>query len=435
MLIQYLISAAATSLGTLLQNFLVTRTVTVHHPRLFVALSSGLAVALWSVNQYILTEPHWVCDLLVILQLLLFAVLFTARGQRVKGLFSITFFLALQLVTNYSVGLFAFPIAVRLGYPEEALLRGLPSILLTFLCYFLYCPIVVLVQRVLQKRLTGLRLPLLPMLFLVIPLSQVLGLYILIDMDLMAVQGGSISPIYAITILLSLSADIVFCIGLQKIRKTDRFEQQIRTAQEQLNVQTSYYDQLRDNILAINQIRHDLSNQLQAAYHLLEQGEHTLARSQLDQLQSNIQKKVGPNFCANLVVDAVLSSKANLCQEQGILLDINANLPEELPIDSAHLCSAFSNLLDNSIQGVLSSKENEKHIELRAALQSDCLVIRCSNPALPTAAKRHSGDILRPHGLGLDILRQIAAQYDGTLVTEYQNHCFEAVLILKYKNT
>lgn len=432
MLLQYLISAAATSLGTLLQNFLVTRTVTVHHPRLFVALSTGLAVAVWSVNQYILTEPHWACDFLVILQLLLFAVLFTAKGQRVKGLFSITFFLALQLVTNYSVGLFAFPIAVHLGYPEEALLRGLPSILLTFFCYFLYCPIAVLMQRVLQKRLTGLRLPFLPMLFLLIPLSQVLGLYILIDMDLMAVQGGSISPIYAITILLSLSADIVFCIGLLKIRKTERFEQQIHMAQEQLNVQTSYYGQLRENILAINQIRHDLNNQLQAAYYLMEQGEHTLARSQLDRLQSSLQNRVGPRFCANLVVDAVLTQKADLCRKEGIHLDIHAVLPEELPIDSAHLCSAFSNLLDNSIQGALSCTKQERIIELRSALQSDCLIIHCSNTALPPAQKRRSENILRPHGLGLDILHRIAAEYDGALETKYENDRFETCLILKY---
>ena len=432
MLLQYLISAAATSLGTLLQNFLVTRTVTVHHPRLFVALSTGLAVAVWSVNQYILTEPHWACDLLVILQLLLFAVLFTARGQRVKGLLSITFFLALQLVTNYSVGSFAFPIAVRLGYPEEALLRGLPSILLTFFCYFLYCPIVVLVQRILQKRLTGLRLPLLPMLFLLIPLSQVLGLYILIDMDLMAVQGGSISPIYAITILLSLSADIVFCIGLLKIRKTDRLEQHIRMAQEQLNVQTSYYSQLQENILTINQIRHDLNNQLQTAYYLMEQGETFQARSQLDQLQRSLQNRIGPRFCANLVVDAVLAQKADLCRKEGIHLDIYADLPEMLPIDSAHLCSAFSNLLDNGIQGSLACAEQQKLIELKSVLQSDCLIIRCSNTAQPPAHKRHSENILRSHGLGLDILRRIADEYDGQLETRYENGRFETDLILKF---
>ena len=435
MLLQHLLNAVATSLGTLLQHFLLTQTVPMHRPRLFVALGTGLPVAIWFVNIYILAEPHWICDFLVLLEIPLFTILFTAKGHRSKGLFSMTIFLALQMLTNYAVGMFVFPIAAGLGIPKEALLIEPLSLPMTVLCFFLYYPTALLAHRVLRKFLAGLRFSLLPLLFLIIPLSQALILYILIGMDLMSMFGSRISPIYALAILLALSADLVFCIGLQKIRKTDRFEQQIRTAQEQLNVQTSYYNQLRDNILAINQIRHDLSNQLQAAYHLLEQGEHTLARSQLDQLQSNIQKKVGPNFCANLVVDAVLSSKANLCQEQGILLDINANLPEELPIDSAHLCSAFSNLLDNSIQGVLSSKEKEKHIELRAALQSDCLVIRCSNPALPTVAKRHSGDILRPHGLGLDILRQIAAQYDGTLVTEYQNHCFEAVLILKYKNT
>lgn len=432
MLLQYMINAFATSLGTLLQNYLVTRTVSVHRPRLFVALSTGLAVAMWSVNQYILTEPYWACDFLVILELFLLPVLFTIRGQRVKGLFSITLFLALQLATNYAVGLFAFPLAVCLGYPEEFLLKGPISILMTFLCFCLYCPIALLAHRVLQKRLKDLRFPLLPMLFLIIPLSQSLILYILIDMDLMAVQGGNLSPIYAITILLSLSTDIMFCIGLLKIRKADRLEQHIRMAQEQLNIQTNYYSQLRENILKINQIRHDLNNQLQTAYYLMEQGENTQARSQLDRLQSSLQNRVGPRFCANLVVDAVLSQKADLCRNEGIRLVIHAHLPEMLPIDSAHLCSAFSNLLDNSIQGSLDCAEQEKVIELRSALQADCLIIHCSNTAQPPAHKRRSENILRSHGLGLDILRWIAEEYGGRLETGYKNGRFETCLILKF---
>lgn len=49
----------------------------------------------------------------------------------------------------------------------------------------------------------------------------------------------------------------------------------------------------------------------------------------------------------------------------------------------------------------------EKTIELRAAVQKDCLVIRCRNTAAAPEKKDRS-DPLRSHGLGLDILSRLA---------------------------
>ena len=435
MFLLFLIHLVAVFLGSILQVILLCKTVQVHKPRIYIWLNIFIAISIWCINNYLLPETSAFLGLIMAIQYPVSTVLFAQKGQRLKAMVAISVYIGVQMIVVWLVGLVAFPVGEQLGYSAADLRSKEIAPLMSLICLFVYWPIVLYTQRLIKKLLDKQFSFLWQMIFLPIPISQIIILNILTNLMPKTEIMSGLNPELALVILLSLIADAAFFVGILKIKKNSRLEEQIHAAQEQLNVQTRYYDQLQENILAINQIRHDLSNQLQTAYHLLEQGEHSLARSQLDQLQSNIQKKVGPNFCANLVVDAVLSSKANLCQEQGILLDINANLPEELPIDSAHLCSAFSNLLDNSIQGVLSSKEKEKHIELRAALQSDCLVIRCSNPALPTVAKRHSGDILRPHGLGLDILRQIAAQYDGTLVSEYQNHCFDAVLILKYKNT
>ncbi len=435
MFFQLIIHAIVVSLGPILQHILLTHAIPMYNPRLFIGLSASCNVVLWAVNNYLLPAPSILVDYLILAELPLAAFLFAQKGNRIRSVFLMTIYVGLQMVAVYLLGLVAFPAAEKLGLSADALHEIPLSIFMGFLSFLVYCPIILPSHWLLQKLYKYSHFSLWPLLLLPLPLSQTWIMHKLIGAIPSARFASGLHPLFALGLFLSLITDAAFCIGLIKIRQTNRLKEQIRTAQEQLNIQTSYYDQLQENILTINQIRHDLSNQLQAAYHLLEQGEHTQARSQLDQLQSNIQKKVGPNYCANLVVDAVLSQKAALCREQGIRLDINANLPEELPIDSAHLCSAFSNLLDNSIQGVLSYKEDEKHIELRAALHSDCLVIRCRNPALPPVSTRHSRDILRPHGLGLDILRQIAAQYDGNFVTEYKNRCFEAVLILKYKIT
>ena len=172
-----------------------------------------------------------------------------------------------------------------------------------------------------------------------------------------------------------------------------------------------------------------LSNQLQAAYYLLEKGESDSVRSQLDLLKNSIADRVGPRFCSNLMVDAVLSEKAELCRQSGVQLEASVMLPREIPIPNAHLCSIFSNLLDNAIQGVLAQEDRTTPIRLCADLKQGFLLIRCENPARPPQ-KRRNDDPLRAHGLGLTILQQLAQRYDGSLKTSYQEGQFKVELML-----
>lgn len=245
-------------------------------------------------------------------------------------------------------------------------------------------------------------------------------------------KGFRLKGLLTTVIFLAIEVAGMNGVALAAFPIAEQLRYQIRMAEEQLEIQNGYYRQSQDSILTVNQIRHDLTNQLQVAYALLEQGEQNKARYHLDQIQSGVRDRVVPQFCPNLMVDAVLSEKARLCRELGIRLDINAQLPPELPVESAHLCSAFSNLLDNGIHAVRDISVGEKYMELRTPLHADCLIIRCTNPSAPPVRRKGTGDPLRLHGLGLDILSRIAKQYHGSLDTEYHNGLFEVTLILNF---
>lgn len=73
----------------------------------------------------------------------------------------------------------------------------------------------------------------------------------------------------------------------------------------------------------------------------------------------------------------------------------------------------------------------EKAIELRAAVQKDCLVIRCRNTAAAPEKKDRS-DPLRSHGLGLDILSRLAKTYGGSFQAGYGDGEYTAILILRF---
>lgn len=129
------------------------------------------------------------------------------------------------------------------------------------------------------------------------------------------------------------------------------------------------------------------------------------------------------------MVDAVLKNKESVCREQGIRMEVTVELPNELPVETSCLCSIFSNLLDNSIHGVQESGAADQYIELWAGIRAGCLYVHCVNPAVKPK-KTVIGNDLRRHGLGLEILEQLARRYAGSLQTRFENDRFEAIMIL-----
>ena len=108
--------------------------------------------------------------------------------------------------------------------------------------------------------------------FLPIPISQILLMNVINRLISYAGGIGDIQLTYAFGVLLSIVADVVFVFGMWKVQQSEVLRQQVRMANEQLDVQTDYYRQLQESILTVNQIRHDLNNQLQAAYQLMDSG-------------------------------------------------------------------------------------------------------------------------------------------------------------------
>lgn len=424
--------------GSCLRNFLYSRTIPLRWPRSLVWGFTSFFTALWALNNYGLSHGAALLDMLIILLFVFVTPCFAEKGFRLKGLLTSAIFLVIEVTVMNLIVLVAFPIAQKLGYPPEYLIDRTSSFgnaIMTLICFTAVDLVTWVASWILKRIFEDWQFSVWILCFLPIPISQGVIINLISRIRPFADSVLGLNTALAAAFLLSVAADIASLYGINRIQKAEQLRRHTHAVERQMAVQNSYYQQLQEDILAINQIRHDLTNQLQTAYALLELGEDDKVRSHLDQIQVGIQNRVGPRFCQNLMVDAVLSEKARLCREQGIRLDINAQLPQELSIESTRLCSAFSNLLDNSIQALQGINVSEKYIELRTVLHADHLIIRCTNPATtPPDTKKHSKALLRPHGLGLDILRRIAQEYHGSLETAYHDGLFDASLILKFKN-
>lgn len=433
MLLVFLANAICVLLASTIPLILVCRTAQMKNPRRYILAAICLEYFLWSLNNYILPAPSSAVEFW--LNLLLFALTwyYALPKQRTVATLSIIVYLAAKFLATFVLSLVVYRAADSFHFSTEEI-SDPHTFAYALMCLVAACvtgPAMYLSHLILKKLLNHRTLSHWLLLILPVPLSQSVLVNIILRLVPYSYQVKGIWTTMVLGILFSILADICFFIGIFKIRKADQLESQVRMAEEQLNTQTGYHRQLQDNILSVNQIRHDLNNQLQAAYYLLEQGESAQVRKQLDVLRESIREKVGPSYSSNLMVDAVLSEKALRCQELGIRLNVSTEIPSELPIENAHLCSAFSNLLDNSIQGALQSGSAQPYIDLRAVLQAGCLVIHCINPSV-AGAKGKSADPLRSHGLGLDILDRLAKKYDGSLDASCHDGLFDVTLIFRF---
>ena len=230
--------------------------------------------------------------------------------------------------------------------------------------------------------------------------------------------------------LLCIGADFASILGYRKILELQLIADQVQQAEQQLRTQNEYYGEMQESILKVNRIRHDLNNQLKTAYYLLEQGHSEEVRAQLDTLKSCIQDHVGTRYCENLMVDAVLREKAARCRQLEIPLELHVLVPADLNIESAHLCSAFSNLLDNCIAAAQKAGPGSGPIRLRSDVHKGYLTISCSNPSVPPRQETRQ-DILRRHGLGLEILGRLSKLHSGSFETDFRDGRFYVSLILK----
>ena len=207
-----------------------------------------------------------------------------------------------------------------------------------------------------------------------IPISQaiVLGELLFLTQTMDVSTTGKVVTVVAI--ICTVIADILFFRALVKMQKEQVLKEQVRQANYQLENQKNYYYRLENSITTINRIRHDINNQLQTAYAVMESGGAESARAQLDKIREVVSREVGTVFCENLFVDAVLVEKYARCEQTGIDLEAEAKLPGALSLEGAELCSIYSNILDNAINACTDYGEGAR-ISLQTFVKAGCLTM------------------------------------------------------------
>ena len=233
-------------------------------------------------------------------------------------------------------------------------------------------------------------------------------------------------------LLANIGLDILLLRTFGKINRAHALELQEEQAQNMLQAQLDYYNQMQDNVRTIRQLRHDMNNQLQTLSILLENKAFDTAQEQLASLRETIGRTGKNRFTGNPVVDAVVESKIQVCNESGISLRCSGSLPPEIGIKAINLCSVTANLLDNAIHACQKLDQAEiPEIVFSVTVKEKRVIFCCENPAASGEKwVDATPELHQEHGWGLSILRNIAADYQGELQIQQQNGVVVAILWL-----
>ncbi len=206
-------------------------------------------------------------------------------------------------------------------------------------------------------------------------------------------------------------------------------------ARQNMRLQEQQYESLKEVMELTRKQRHDIEHHFTLLYAMSQKEENLpKLRAYLEEyLLENSVKNV--RFCDNYTVNVFLNHYARLCGERQIILQVQADLPEELWIKDIHLSNLFGNALKNALEACIQcrNREMEAAIVVQAAIIQHALVLRMENTSVQKAVREEGGWLSSKregYGTGLSVIEDVAKLYQGDVKIEQENNRFILKTIL-----
>lgn len=249
--------------------------------------------------------------------------------------------------------------------------------------------------------------------FCIFPISQIVMMGNLGE-NLQELTPGGIGA--AISILISMIADVVLLIVLQRQQRIHGMAIRLNETEKAWELEQNHYRDIEARREELAKIRHDLSEQFVVIQELLHQEKYEKAMEMLSTLEEYVAQTKEYVYCQDPIVNAIMAENEKNCRKNGVSFIYNLEIMKPLNINPVAICSIFSNLMRNAIAAVeaIEDKTNT-YIFIKAMVKGDYLYVEVDNPFSSNKKKNE-----KRKGYGLDILKSLVDKYHGEMknVTE-----------------
>lgn len=191
---------------------------------------------------------------------------------------------------------------------------------------------------------------------------------------------------------------------------------------------------MKDSVQSVRKLQHDWKNHLIELGILIQQNEKEKALDYLEKVNGAIYSVKSFVNTGNMDVDGILNYKLQEAYNQGIRIDFQTNIPEEINISPFDCAIILGNLLDNAIEAARAS-DIKKFIKGRLSFNKGSLFLLLENSYAGTIQFMNNELITTKtnrenHGLGLKNVKTAIEKYSGTLDLSYNNSVFRVEVIL-----
>lgn len=337
----------------------------------------------------------------------------TLRGSFLKQLTACVFYVAVQAQLTV-VQMTALNMMGNFFYGRIGLMQIVAAIM-----------IIMVYRSRMRKQIDGPK-----MISLVILVSSGCSLFLAVHSNNKANSDQLYVLINGITLLVM---NIAICLLSLKLYQSVLQWKMLQSIQIHQAAETITMKEIDTYYHEMQTFRHEIRNHLQVISGLAQQKDLDALESYLKKVTNETNAISAPVNSGNTLINAVLQQKLSKAQRLNIPVQASVWAPAKLDIEETELCALLCNLLDNAIEAsqkvenphidiVIKPYKRYLRIDINNRVEEDILSV---NPNFNTS-KSEPG-----HGIGLNIVRQIAQKYGSMLEFYMKDGFFHAKTMLK----
>ena len=264
-----------------------------------------------------------------------------------------------------------------------------------------------------------------------IPFASVVSCFLLIEIAREIISTDTMILCMCVIFSIVVTNYIVFLIVHKYTGMAEKRLEEEMIYQE-IAYNDEYYQDVEKYQEQIQDIKHDMKNQLATLYDAVERGEREQVRDTLAEMLGDIRLAEDIIYSANPIINSLLKVKVAKAREKGIEVTVKAFVPKKMSIESGDMGVLYGNLIDNAIEACAKAQGNNRFVDVETKYQEGKLLIVIRNSKNPERNPdfKTTKEDKRRHGRGLRSVRRVAEQYGGNLLLEDEGDTFKVSLLL-----